>query len=242
MISGVLRYGPDEVEYSVVENARLVSRVRIHVDPDGHIEVEGPVGVGPEQIRRAVQKRSRWIFRNVKAAGSATKYALPRQYISGEAHFYLGRRHKLIVVQANDGLSKVTLRRGRIEVCLRIADPAAVRRRLREWYRERATAYFSRKLTELAARFDGIAAAPNFQLLSMEKRWGSCSPTGQIILNPSLVKAPVHCVEYVLTHELCHLVEHNHSKRFYGLLDRHRPNWRAEKKELDELAEQLLVD
>ena len=117
-----------------------------------------------------------------------------------------------------------------------------MRRRLREWYRDRAQTYFSRKLTEIIASVDGIASEPSFQLLAMEKRWGSCSPAGQLVLNPSLIKAPVQCVEYVLTHELCHLLEHNHSKRFYALLDRHRPDWRAHKKELDHLAEQLLVD
>jgi predicted metal-dependent hydrolase len=240
--TGLLRYGPEEIEYSVVENARLMSRVRIHVNPDGRVEVERPRGVGSEEVQRAVQKRSRWIVRNVKRAGAATEYALPRRYVSGEAHFYLGRRHKLIVMEAGEGPSEISLRRGRIEVCLPVADPAAVRRRLRRWYRARASSYFSRKLGELVARFEGIDSAPPFQLLAMEKRWGSCSPSGQISLNPSLIKAPVQCVEYVLTHELCHLLEHNHSKRFYALLDRQRPEWRMQKRELDALAEQLLVD
>jgi hypothetical protein len=242
VITGQLKYGPEEIEYSVVENARLVSRVRIHVDSDGRVEVERPLGVGPEEVQRAVQKRSRWIVRNVKAAGAATEYALPRRYVSGEAHFYLGRRYKLVVVAAGQAPSEVRLQRGRMEVCLPVADRAAVRRRLRQWYRKRASAYFSRKLTELVARLDGVDEAPPFQLLAMEKRWGSCSPSGQISLNPSLIKAPVHCVEYVLTHELCHLLEHNHSKRFYALLDRQRPGWRKHKNELDALAELLLVD
>jgi predicted metal-dependent hydrolase len=126
-------------------------------------------------------------------------------------------------------------------VTLPVADPAAVRRRLKQWYREKSEAYFARKLPELVSRFDGIAGVPGFQLLAMEKQWGSCSPAGRMSLNPSLIKAPVHCVEYVLIHELCHLIEHNHSKRFYGLLDRHCPDWRASKRELDSLAEQLLV-
>lgn len=241
MISGVLKYGTEQIEYSIAENARLVSRVRIHVNPDGGVEVERPLGVEPDEVQRAVQKRSRWIFRNLKVAAAASKQALPRRYVSGEAHFYLGRRYKLIVIEGAEA-SETRLRRGRLEVCLPIADPAAVRRRLREWYRQRATAYFSKKLTELVVRIDGIASAPSFQLLAMEKRWGSCSPAGQIVLNPSLIKAPAQCVEYVLTHELCHLLEHNHSKRFYTLLDRHRPNWRRQKKELDTLAEQLLID
>ena len=75
----------------------------------------------------------------------------------------------------------------------------------------------------------------------MKRYWGSCSPRGSITLNPALIKAPVHCVEYVLLHELCHLSEHNHSPRFYGLLDRHMPGWREAKEELDGLSEMLLA-
>jgi predicted metal-dependent hydrolase len=240
-MAGLLRYGADEVEYSVIENARLTSRVRIHVDPDGRVEVEKPPRTAPEEIQAAVQKRARWILRNVKAAGDARRYALPRRYVSGEAHFYLGRRHKLVVVEDGRTGSEVRLWRGRIEVTLPVANPVAVRRRLKRWYREKSEAYFARKLPELVSRFDGIAEAPNFQLLAMERQWGSCSPAGRLSLSPSLIKAPVHCVEYVLIHELCHLLEHNHSKRFYGLLERHCPEWRIWKNELDRLAEQLLT-
>jgi predicted metal-dependent hydrolase len=117
-----------------------------------------------------------------------------------------------------------------------------VRRRIRDWYRERAKFYFARKLQELSTRFEGVKNAPDFQLLAMKNQWGSCSPAGRVSLNPSLIKAPAHCVEYVLLHELCHLLEHNHSKRFYALLERQCPDWRAWKHELDLLAEQLLID
>lgn len=237
----LLRYGAEEIEYSVIENARLTSRVRIHVDPDGRVEVERPPCAGTKDVQVAVQKRARWILRNVRAAGDARRYALPRHYVSGEAHFYLGRRHKLIVVEDGRTRSEVRLWPGRIEVTLPVADPAAVRRRLKQWYREKSEVYFERKLPELVSQFDGVAEAPKFQLLAMEKQWGSCSPAGRMSLNPSLIKAPAHCVEYVLIHELCHLLEHNHSKRFYGLLDRHCPDWRERKRELDSLAELLLV-
>jgi predicted metal-dependent hydrolase len=240
-MAGLLRYGADEVEYSVADNARLTSRVRIHVDPDGRVEVEKPPCAGPEDVQAAVQKRARWILRNVRSAGDARRHALPRRYVSGEAHFYLGRRHKLIVIEDCRTGSEVRLWRGRIEVTLPVADPAAVRRRLKRWYREKSEAYFARKLPDLVSRFEGIAEAPNFQLLAMEKQWGSCSPAGRISLNPSLIKAPAHCVEYVLIHELCHLIEHNHSKRFYALLQRQCSDWERRKGELDLLAEQLLL-
>ena len=240
-MANLLRYGADELEYSVIENARLTSRIRIHVDPGGRVEVERPPSIGSDEVQLAVQKRVRWIVRNVKAAIASRQYALPRRYVSGEAHFYLGRRYKLIVLESGGAGSDVRLWRGRIEVTLPVADPAAVRRRLKQWYRDKAEAYFGRKIVELAARIDGVKSVPSFQLLAMEKQWGSCSPAGRMSLNPSLIKAPVHCVEYVLLHELCHLLEHNHSRRFYGLLDRHCSEWRAWKRELNSLAEQLLV-
>lgn len=238
----LLRYGVDEVEYSVIENARLTSRVRIHVNPDGRVEVEKPPRTEIEDVQAAVQKRARWVLRSVRAAVDTRRFALPRRYVSGEVHFYLGRRYKLIVVEERRADSDVRLWRGRLEVTLPIADPAAVRRRLKLWYRERSKAYFARKLPELVTQLDGISSTPDFQLIAMEKQWGSCSPAGRMSLNPSLIKAPAHCVEYVLLHELCHMIEHNHSRRFYDLLDRYCSDWRKRKCELDSLAEQLLVE
>ena len=238
---GRLHYGLAEIPYRIVENQRLATRVRIHVGPGGDVEVEAPQGLGADLVHNAVQKRARWVVRHVEAASLAKTHALPRNYISGESHFYLGRRFKLIVVAAERGQSSVRLWRGRIEVTLPISDPVAVRRRLTQWYRAKATAHFSRKLAELVERIDEIDTVPDFQLLAMEKQWGSCSPAGRLSLNPALIKAPVHCIEYVLLHELCHLVEHNHSKRFYALLGRYCPGWQAWKQELDGYAEQLLV-
>lgn len=238
---GKLRYGDDEIAYQIVENERLATRVRIHVGPDGEVEVERPLGLATGKVADAVQKRARWIVRHVEAAKSAKKFALPRTYASGESHFYLGRRFKLIVVAGERGSSMVRLWRGRIEVVLPVTDPVAVRRRLTAWYREKAIAHFSRKLAELVDRFEEVGTVPEFQLLTMEKQWGSCSPAGRLSLNPALIKAPAHCIEYVLLHELCHLVEHNHSKSFYALLGRYCPSWKAWKQELDGYAEQLLV-
>jgi len=77
--------------------------------------------------------------------------------------------------------------------------------------------------------------------MDMQTQWGSCSPEGAVLLNPHLVKAPTKAIDYVILHELCHLEEHNHSPRFYGLLDRFMPEWRVVKARLDSKAEQFLV-
>jgi predicted metal-dependent hydrolase len=81
---------------------------------------------------------------------------------------------------------------------------------------------------------------PPMRLQAMKIQWGSCSPAGQLTLNPHLVKAPRECIDYVLLHELCHLKEHNHGQKFYRLLERHLPQWHVKKARLDALADFIL--
>lgn len=237
-----VRYGDEEVMCAVHENPAVTSRIRIHVNPDGSVEIEAPPGKSKAEIRQAAQKRARWIFDHRTSALQTRQMSLPREFVSGETHFYLGRRHKLIV-RAEPGLpSSVRLMRGRLEVTAPVPDPAAIRRRLHEWYSVRAQDYLSRKLSEWSSVLPWVKAEPELRLVAMSTQWGSCSPQGAIHLNPALIRAPRHCVDYVVLHELCHLIEHNHSKRFYALLDRHMPAWSLAKSELDGLAELILAD
>lgn len=241
-MKAVVRYGDQAVECDVLETASVASRIRIHVYPGGRVEIEAPPGQAMEEVCMAAQKRARWIFANLKAASDSREGVLQRDYVSGETHFYLGRRYKLIVQPASDRQSSVKLALGRLTVTAYSDDPAVIRRRLRQWYRERATAYFARRMKAWTAILPWVGLEPAFKLSRMATQWGSCSPQGTIHLNPHLIKAPRHCIDYVFVHELCHLLEHNHSKRFYDLLDRHIPAWRDAKAELDSLAELLLVE
>jgi predicted metal-dependent hydrolase len=237
-----LRYGNDETTCNVAYIPDLSGKIRIHVRPDGRVDVEAPAGSDDARIHAALYKRARWIFRHIEASREARAYALPRTYVSGETHFYLGRRYQLKVIETRRQPSAVKLIGARIEVVAPRADPTAIRRRLHAWYRLRAADYFKRRLFEVAGRLDWIEAVPDLKLVRMESQWGSCSPTGNININPWLIRAPRHCIDYVLTHELCHLKEHNHSRSFYVLLDRYCPNWQTTKSELDRLAELLLAD
>ena len=242
MTIATLRYGDRETEYHVGPAERLTSKILIHVHPDGVVEVEAPPNREATTIKAAVQKRARWIFENLDSAMDARTYALPREYVGGETHFYLGRRYRLLVREERAAPSSVKLVRGCIEITAPVADQAAIKRRLRNWYRVRAQDYFRRRLDHIATGLDWLTDAPPMKMVAMEHQWGSCSPAGSINLNPALIRAPRHCIDYVLLHELCHLREHNHSKKFYALLQRHNPNWVTIKAELDRLAELLLVE
>lgn len=241
MTIATLRYGDREIVYHVASADRLTTKVLIHVHPDGMVEVEAPPDRKVSDIQAAVQKRARWIFDNLDAAKEARAYALPREYVGGETHFYLGRRYRLKVKEEPRAPSSVKLVRGCIEVVAPVADRAAIKRRLDQWYFLRAKHYFQKRLDHVAAEVSWLSAVPQMKLVRMEHQWGSCTPTGTIHLNPALVRAPRHCIDYVLLHELCHLREHNHSKKFYALLQMHNPNWADTKTELDRLAELLLA-
>ncbi|WP_315192697.1 M48 family metallopeptidase, partial [Capnocytophaga sputigena] len=102
------------------------------------------------------------------------------------------------------------------------------------WYIARATILFNKLFEEQFYLFKRFTLEkPILQIKKMEKRWGSCTPQQKIILNPELIKAPVVCINYVILHELCHLVHHNHSKSFYRLLENFMPDWQKYKQLLE---------
>lgn len=241
-MEGILKYGEETLKYIVARNPNLSTKVRIHVHPNGLIEAEAPPDTPPTDIQVALRKRARWITSQLREIVNGRTHALPREFVSGETHFYLGRRFQLKVIQSKDEASSVLLKGGQIKVVLPCIDRAAVKRRLNDWYRAKAEDYLARRLRQIATHITWVDEEPNLKLLPMRKQWGSCSPSGTIHLNPWLVRAPRDCIDYVIVHELCHLREHNHSRRFYSLLDQQVPDWRHTKMRLDGMAELLLSE
>nr|WP_281721018.1 SprT family zinc-dependent metalloprotease [Nitrosomonas nitrosa] len=239
---GALRYGDRTIAYNVVAAPTLVGKVRIHVHPNAEVEVEAPAETTGSEISKAVQRRARWISRQLERAAEAQSFRLKREYVSGETHFYIGRRYQLKIELAKKAAEHVRLKAGKIVVVSRTTDPAAIRRRLRNWYLERGAEHFERRLDVVASSVRWLPHPPGLKLIPMKKQWGSCSPDGKIHLNPSLIRAPNDCIDYVIAHEICHLRERNHGKRFYDLLGQAMPNWEHVKARLDGMAELLLAE
>jgi predicted metal-dependent hydrolase len=241
MTSLLLKYGERTTRYSVEETERLKVSILVHVAPDGKVIVEAPHECPLERVKVAVQKRARWIFQNQDSAKRSIAHPLPREYNSGETHFYLGRRYPLRV-KVGRSETPVKLFRGIIQIHVPMQDRALVKRRLKQWYSKLARDYLNRRIEVLMDHFDWLSEVPKVKLSPMKMQWGSCSPRGSININPALIKAPRQCIDYVLIHEICHLKEHNHSRRFYALLGKYCVDWQRRKTELDQLAELLLVE
>lgn len=240
MTRRTFRYGDDDIAYEVLYVSTKRDQVAIHVHPDGSVQVDAPEGEDLDRVYRAVLKRARWIKRHIDRAKHQHAHVMPRSYVSGESLFYLGRRYQLKVLDSNGTGPSVKFQRGQVQVLVPSREPALVRRQLAAWYRTRAADVIARRLAGIGEGVPWLHELPDWRLVSMRKQWGSCSPSGLILLNPHLVKAPRPCVDYVICHELCHLQEHNHSPRYYRLLGQLMPGWQPVKARLDGLAEVLL--
>jgi predicted metal-dependent hydrolase len=233
-------YGDEVIIYCRKPRNSVSSRILIQVNADGSITVSAPESAGDERVQAAVKKRARWIYRQLQSFQNRNEHILPRHYVSGECHLYLGKRYVLKVLVDAALSQRVKLLKGKLEVTTRYPSSENVKVLLLGWYKDRAREVFARRLDALLPQALWVADKPPLYLRTMLTQWGSCSPHGRLTINPHLVKASTECIDYVLLHELCHIAEHNHSERFYRLMNQVMPNWQQVKERLDAQAAILL--
>jgi len=232
-------YGDEVIEFEVIAKLSAHHKISIKVTPDCKVQVATPLEIERTQLIAAVKKRSRWIYQQLQVFQKQNEFIVPRQYVSGESHYYLGKQYQLKVIESTDQPQGVKLLRGKLQVALKQKNTHKVQDLLNAWYRVRAKEVFSNRIEVVLSQALWVTEIPKLKLLNMKTQWGNCSPSGNLTLNPYLVKAPTRCIDYVILHELCHLVEHNHSKQFYELMSQTMPDWEGRKIHLDEMAAKI---
>ena len=233
-------YGQERINFIRQPRTNDVNRVLINIYPDCSVIAKAPVHASDEDVVNAVKKRARWIHNKLVKFKEQKEHVLQRQYVSGESHFYMGRRYKLKIIKVCKMEPSVKLYRGCIEIRVKDKSSISIKKQLTEWYRERAAIVFDTRINMLSDKISWLKVPPSWKLILMKKQWGSCSPKGVISLNPNLIKAPRECIDYVITHEICHLKEHNHSPSYYRLLSQYMIGWESIKVKLDGMSEFLL--
>jgi len=223
-----IEFGSKEIFFQLYYSHR--KSLGITVTPEMEVIVKAPAGAAIEKIKEKVKKRAAWIIRQQSFFLSFHPKTPDRKYISGETHLYMGRQYLLKVTL---GPKSEVWHRGRyIEVITK--DKSLAEDLLKQWYRAKAKGKFASIAEPLIDRFKKYDVQPEGLFIQeMPTRWGSCTPKGKIILNPELIKAPRHCIEYVIIHELCHLVHHDHTQKFLDLQTKEMPDWEKWKNKLE---------
>jgi predicted metal-dependent hydrolase len=254
LVVGSLTYGRDTIRYEVrfVESRRTLS---IEVHPDSRVLVRAPVGCPEALIAERVRKRAAWISRQLAEFERYRPRTPARQYVNGESHLYLGRQYRLKLISGEaasvtksqgaildarsapaggaPGMARIKLTRSQLLVSLPgEPDPERVKAVLHRWYLDRARAVFGDVLDGSMRHFKG-AQRPRLIVRTMQSRWGSLSRAGTMTLNVNLVRAPRPCIEYVVTHELCHIKHRDHDAHFFKLLGQVMPDWEQRKRRLE---------
>jgi len=228
-----IRYGSKVIYFGLEYRKRTTLEISVY--PDLTVRVIAPAERTLDEVIEKIRKRAPWIVEQQYFFSLFLPKQPSRRYVSGESHMYLGRQYRLKTVPSDD--EKVVLKRG--SLCVHTADrsdSARTKQLLEQWYRTRAETVLQERvrLCYEKIRKHGLKE-PNLQIRKMSKRWGSCSKEGKMLLNVHLIKAPSHCIDYVITHELCHLKFFNHGKAFYTLMTQVMPDWEKRKKRLEQV-------
>lgn len=225
-----VQYGNTKIEFTIDYTDRKT--LGITVNSDMSVNVKAPLATKLEKIKEVVLKKGDWILVQKDHFLSFHPLREPKKYVSGESHYYLGRQYQLKVEIADKNEAKY---KGKY-IHVYTKDREQTQRIVKDWYFERAKIKFAEIASPLIERFEKYNVQPKkIYVKSMKYRWGSCSPKGNIILNPELIQAPKPCIEYVIIHELCHLIYPNHSKDFYRTQSKEMPDWEKWKKKLENL-------
>lgn len=221
-------------EVSIAVTRKAVKNVHLSVHPPlGRVTLVAPTATRLEVARAYAISKLGWIRdQQVKLLAQARE--TPRRFIERETHYLWGRRYLLSVVE-KDAKPLVTRDHRRITLMVRPGTPLAKREEvMNEWHR----ALLHEVIPALIRKWEvtlGVKVSGYF-LQRMKTKWGGCNHLERNIrLNTELVKKPKDLLEYVVVHEMLHLIEPNHSERFVALLDRHYPTWREARAELNEL-------
>lgn len=202
--------------------------------PNGRIRLSAPEKTDKEVLRLFTISKLGWIKKQVKSFEQQARET-PRQFVSGESHYFQGKRFLLEIIEA-EGKQFVQLKgTKKIEIHCRPDSSKAKRAELlKKWYREQLKVQIPGLLKKWEMKI-GVKSN-DWRVKQMKTKWGACNiEAKRIWINLELAKKPKNCLEYIIVHELIHLLERNHNDRFVAYLDEFMPKWRLQRDELNSL-------
>lgn len=199
--------------------------------PQGRVTISAPLQMDLETIRLFSISKLGWI-RKQQAKLKNQKRETAREYITRESHYYLGQRYLLKIAEQNTA-PKVVLKHNTIELYIRKGTSIIQRRKiLQSWYRQQLRTLVPQYVAKLEKKMN--VKVTEVRIRIMKTKWGTCNPKAKRIwLNTELAKKPIESIEYILIHEMVHLLERNHNGKFTAYMDKFSPKWKHLREELN---------
>lgn len=230
MMTEAIQFGSKVISFRLEFSER--KSLGITVNPEMDVLVKAPLDASIEAVKEKLIKKAPWIIKQQGYFLSFHPKSTKRKYINGETHLYLGKQYRLKIELGEQ--ETVKLKGQFLNVTAR--EKSRAKPLLKDWYLYHAHQTFHALAKPHIERFKKYHVEPtSIVLREMPTRWGSCTPQGKIILNPELIKAPKKCIEYVIIHELCHLIHHDHTQRFLDLQTKEMKDWEKWKMKLESL-------
>jgi len=222
-----------DIKIDVVHKA--IKNIHLAVyPPSGRVRIAAPLFVNDETIRLFAISKLSWIKRHQRKFEGQERVS-PREYKQRESHYFQGRRYLLNIVETAQSPNVVIKNKKYIEMLIKPDTPTQKRHEiLTEWYRVQ----LKKQIPFLIEKWEKImnVKVDSWNVKQMKTRWGSCNIAKKSIwINLELAKKPEHCLEYIVVHEMLHLIERHHNDRFYHYLNTYLPNWKQSKAELNRL-------
>ena len=224
-----VEFGSRKIEFTVKYTARKTFGIK--VSPDKTVHVSVPIETSMEEIEKWVVKKATWIFKQQHYFNTLELYDINYEIKSGYSVFYLGRQYKIIIEISKK--EEVSYLGNQFLILVKKKENAPVI--FRKWLKERAIQKISEIALPLMKKFEKNYKVPSkIHFQEMPTRWGSCTVKNKLIFNPRLIHLPKRCIEYVIMHELCHLIHKHHNRDFFDFLTLKMPDWENRKQKLDQ--------